>query len=153
MTLRVAIVGGGPAGIYAADILTKSDADVSVDILERLPAPFGLVRYGVAPDHPRIKEIIKALQRVLAKPEVRFLGNVEYGVDVKLEDLREFYDAVVIATGAMADRDLGIPGEELTHGAADFVSWYDAHPDVSQEWPLDAPSVAVIGAPVMPRWP
>ncbi len=145
MTLRVAIVGGGPAGIYAADILTKSEADVSVDIIERLPAPFGLVRYGVAPDHPRIKEIIKALQRVLAKPEVRFLGNVEYGVDVKLEDLREFYDAVVIATGAMADRDLGIPGEEHSLGAADFVSWYDAHPDVPQTWPLEATSVAVLG--------
>lgn len=148
MTLRVAIVGGGPAGIYAADILTKAadqGIDVSVDILERLPAPFGLVRYGVAPDHPRIKEIIKALQRVLAKPQVRFLGNVEYGVDVKLEDLREFYDAVVISTGAMADRDLGIPGEELSYGAADFVSWYDAHPDVPTTWPLDATSVAVLG--------
>ncbi|WGX95008.1 FAD-dependent oxidoreductase [Nocardioides sp. L-11A] len=145
MTLRVAIVGGGPAGIYAADILTKSETPVSVDILERLPAPFGLVRYGVAPDHPRIKEIIKALQRVIAKPEVRFLGNVEYGVDVKLEDLREFYDAVVVSTGAMADRDLGIPGEEHSLGAADFVSWYDAHPDVPQEWPLDATSVAVLG--------
>ncbi|WP_183098928.1 FAD-dependent oxidoreductase [Nocardioides pelophilus] len=147
--LRVAIVGGGPAGIYAADILTKAelgpDRTVSVDIIERLPAPFGLVRYGVAPDHPRIKEIVKALQRVLAKPEVRFLGNVEYGVDVKLEDLRDFYDAVVIATGAMADRDLGIPGEERSYGAADFVSWYDAHPDVDRTWPLDAPSVAVLG--------
>ncbi|KRB72717.1 pyridine nucleotide-disulfide oxidoreductase [Nocardioides sp. Root190] len=138
-------MGGGPAGIYAADILTKSDVDVSVDILERLPAPFGLVRYGVAPDHPRIKEIIKALHRVLEKPEVRFLGNVEYGVDVKLEDLREFYDAVVISTGAMADRDLGIPGEELSYGAADFVSWYDAHPDAPTTWPLDATSVAVVG--------
>lgn len=143
--LRVAIVGGGPAGIYAADILTKSDHNVSVDVIERLPAPFGLVRYGVAPDHPRIKEIIKALHRVLEKPEVRFLGNVEYGVDVKLDDLREFYDAVIIATGAMADRDLGIPGEEHSLGAADFVSWYDAHPDVAQTWPLDAQSVAVIG--------
>lgn len=143
--LRVAIIGGGPAGIYAADILTKSDVDVSVDILERLPAPFGLVRYGVAPDHPRIKEIVKALHRVLAKPEVRLLGNVEYGVDVKLDDLRDFYDAVVVATGARTDRDLGIPGEELTHGAADFVSWYDAHPDAPQDWPLDARSVAVIG--------
>ena len=143
--LRVAIVGGGPAGIFAADILTKSEADVSVDILERLPAPFGLVRYGVAPDHPRIKEIVKALQRVLAKPDVRLLGNVEYGVDVKLEDLRSYYDAVVVATGAMADRDLDIPGEEHSYGAADFVSWYDAHPDVPQDWPLDAPSVAVIG--------
>lgn len=149
MTLRVAIVGGGPAGIYAADILTKAGPEtgtpVSVDIIERLPAPYGLVRYGVAPDHPRIKEIIKALGRVLAKPEVRFLGNVEFGVDVKLEDLREFYDAVVVATGAKADRELGIPGEELTYGAADFVSWYDAHPDDPQEWPLGAASVAVIG--------
>lgn len=145
MTLRVAIIGGGPAGIYAADILTKSETDVAVDILERLPAPFGLVRYGVAPDHPRIKEIVKALQRVLAKPEVRFFGNVEYGVDVKIEDLREFYDAVVVSTGAMSDRDLDIPGEQHSFGAADFVSWYDAHPDVAQTWPLDATSVAVIG--------
>lgn len=148
MTLRVAVVGAGPAGIYAADILTKSDVDVSVDLIERLPAPFGLVRYGVAPDHPRIKEIIKALQRVLAKPEVRFLGNVTFGEDVKLDDLREFYDAVVVSTGAMADRDLRIPGEELagSHGAADFVSWYDAHPDVSQSWDFgDGEKVAVVG--------
>ena len=82
MTLRVAVVGAGPAGIYAADILTKSEADVSVDLIERLPAPFGLVRYGVAPDHPRIKEIIKALQRIIAKPEVRLLANVDLGRDI-----------------------------------------------------------------------
>lgn len=146
MTLRVAIVGGGPAGIYAADILTKSDVDVSVDILERLPAPFGLVRYGVAPDHPRIKEIIKALDRVLAKDEIRFLGNIDFGSDVKLEDLHAYYDAVIFSTGAKADRDLGIAGEELSLGAADFVSWYDAHPDDASTWDFeDATSVAVVG--------
>jgi ferredoxin--NADP+ reductase len=139
-------VGGGPAGIYAADILTKSDVDVAVDIIERLPAPFGLVRYGVAPDHPRIKEIIKALDRVLDKPEIRFLGNVTFGVDVKLEELQEFYDAVIFSTGAKSDRDLGIPGEEHSIGAADFVSWYDAHPDDAPTWDFEgATSVAVLG--------
>ncbi|WP_235736735.1 FAD-dependent oxidoreductase [Nocardioides alcanivorans] len=148
MTLRVAIVGAGPAGIYAADILTKSDTDVSIDLIERLPAPYGLVRYGVAPDHPRIKEIVKALQRVLGHDDVRFLGNVNFGEDIKLEELRDYYDAVIVATGAMADRDLGIPGEELpgSFGAADFVSWYDAHPDVPTTWPLEAQHVAVLGA-------
>ncbi len=146
MSLRVAVVGGGPAGIYAADILTKSDVDVTVDIIERLPAPFGLVRYGVAPDHPRIKEIIKALDRVLDKPEIRFFGNVNFGTDVKLEELQEFYDAVIFSTGAKSDRDLGIPGEEHSIGAADFVSWYDAHPDDAPTWDFEgATRVAVLG--------
>lgn len=150
--LRVAIVGAGPAGIYAADQLVKASRveggrPVSVDILERLPAPFGLVRYGVAPDHPRIKEIVKALQRVLSHDEVRLLGNVDLGTDLKHEELREFYDAVVVATGAMSDRSLGIPGEDLpgSFGAAEFVSWYDAHPDVPRTWPLEAEHVAVLG--------
>lgn len=145
--LRIAIIGAGPAGIYAADQLLKSERAVSVDILERLPAPFGLVRYGVAPDHPRIKEIVKALQRVLDHDDVRLLGNVDLGTDLKLDELREFYDAVIVATGAMADRELGIPGEDLpgSFGAADFVSWYDAHPDVPQSWPLEARRVAVLG--------
>lgn len=147
-TPRVAVVGAGPAGIYAADILTKEHPDVEVDVLERLPAPYGLVRYGVAPDHPRIKEIVKALRRVLAGDRVRFLGNVEYGVDLKLSDLQAHYDAVIFSTGAMADRDLDIPGIDLpgSHGAADFVSWYAGHPDVADAWPLEAEHVAVIGA-------
>lgn len=152
--LRVAIVGAGPAGVYAADILTKSDvpegfAGVSVDLIERDPTPFGLIRYGVAPDHPRIKEIVKALKRVMTNDAIRFFGNVAYGDDLKLDDLRQFYDAVVFATGARRDRDLQIPGIDLdgSHGAADFVAWYDGHPDVEREWPFEPhqKSVAVLG--------
>lgn len=146
--LRVAVIGAGPAGIYAADILTTNYERASVDIIERLPAPYGLVRYGVAPDHPRIKEIIKALLRILEKPRIRFIGNVDYGTDLTLDELRMFYDAVIFATGAMDDRRLDIPGVDLpgSHGAADFVSWYDGHPDVPREWALDAEQIAVIGA-------
>jgi ferredoxin--NADP+ reductase len=145
---RIAVVGAGPAGIYVADVLMKSDAAVSIDLFERLPAPFGLIRYGVAPDHPRIKGIITALHQVLDKPQVRLLGNVEYGVDLKLDDLQRFYDAVVFTTGAEKDRDLDIPGIELagSFGGADFVSWFDGHPDVPRTWPLTARSIAVIGA-------
>ncbi|WP_137724021.1 FAD-dependent oxidoreductase [Prescottella subtropica] len=145
--LRVAIVGAGPAGIYAADALMKSDTEVSIDLFERMPAPFGLIRYGVAPDHPRIKGIITALHKVLDKDAVRLLGNIDYGTDITLEDLRRFYDAVIFSTGANADRTLGIPGIDLdgSHGAADFVSWYDGHPDVPRTWPLDAEKVAVLG--------
>ena len=146
--LRVAIVGAGPAGIYAADILSKTDLDVSIDLFERLPAPFGLVRYGVAPDHPRIKQIITALHRVLSRGDVRLLGNVDYGVDLKLDDLRQFYDAVIFSTGAIKDSALPVPGIDLegSYGAADFVSWYDGHPDVPRTWPLEAERVAVLGA-------
>ncbi len=141
------MVGAGPAGIYAADLLDKSDAPVEVDLFERMPAPFGLIRYGVAPDHPRIKGIVTALHKVLDRPNIRLLGNVDYGTDLKLDDLREFYDAVIFATGAMADRALDLPGIDLdgSHGAADFVSWYDGHPDVPRTWPLNASSVAVLG--------
>ncbi|WP_282695135.1 FAD-dependent oxidoreductase [Streptomyces sp. CC208A] len=149
--LRVAIVGAGPAGIYAADALLKSDTaaepGVSIDIFERMPAPFGLIRYGVAPDHPRIKGIITALHQVLDKPQVRLFGNIDYGTDVHLDDLRAFYDAVIFSTGAMADRELRIPGVELkgSLGAADFASWYDGHPDVPRTWDLSAEKVAVLG--------
>ncbi|MFD4403939.1 FAD-dependent oxidoreductase [Nocardia sp. NPDC058499] len=145
--LRIAIVGAGPAGIYAADALMKSDAEVSIDLFERMPAPFGLIRYGVAPDHPRIKGIVTALHKVLDKDQVRLLGNIDYGTDITLSDLRRFYDAVIFSTGANADRALPIPGIDLdgSYGAADFVSWYDGHPDVPRVWPLDAEKVAVLG--------
>ncbi len=148
LPLRVAIVGAGPAGIYAADILTKHDPDATVDIYDRLPTPYGLIRYGVAPDHPRIKQIIVALHRVMENPAITFTGNVQVGVDIKLDEMRQFYDAVVFATGAERDRPLPIPGIDLprSYGGADFVSFYDSHPDRPQNWNLsDAKSVAVIG--------
>ncbi|MFD7257692.1 FAD-dependent oxidoreductase [Streptomyces sp. NPDC059874] len=149
--LRVAIVGAGPAGIYAADALLKSETaaepGVSIDLFERMPAPFGLIRYGVAPDHPRIKGIITALHQVLDKPQVRLFGNVDYPNDISLDELRSLYDAVIFSTGATADRALAIPGVDLdgSYGAADFVSWYDGHPDVPRTWPLEAEKVAVLG--------
>ncbi|HEY5230678.1 MAG TPA: FAD-dependent oxidoreductase [Galbitalea sp.] len=147
--LRLAIVGAGPAGIYAADILLKSETafDISIDLFEQLPAPYGLVRYGVAPDHPRIKGIITALREVLDTGRIRLFGNVLYGRDITLDDLKKHYNAVIFSTGAIRDADLDIPGIDLpgSYGAADFVSWYDGHPDVSREWPLDAREVAVIG--------
>ena len=147
--LRLAIVGAGPAGIYAADILLKAEKhfDVSIDLFEQLPAPYGLVRYGVAPDHPRIKGIITALRDVLDSGQIRFFGNVLYGRDITLDDLKTHYNAVIFSTGAIQDAALDIPGIHLdgSYGAADFVSWYDGHPDVPREWPLNAESVAVIG--------
>ena len=147
--LRLAVIGAGPAGIYASDLILKAerDFDVSIDLFDLLPAPYGLVRYGVAPDHPRIKGIIKALHEVLDRGDIRFFGNVTYGKDITLEDLKEHYNAVIFATGAIADASLNIPGADLdgSYGAADFVNWYDAHPDFPTQWPLDAKEIAVIG--------
>ncbi|WP_293696759.1 FAD-dependent oxidoreductase [uncultured Agrococcus sp.] len=146
--IRIAVVGAGPAGIYAADILKKAtDRDVRIDLFEALPAPYGLVRYGVAPDHPRIKAIINALREVLEAGVVRLFGNVRFGTDITLEDLKQRYHAVIFATGATKDAPLQIEGVDLegSFGAADFVSWYDGHPDVSREWPLEAQQVAVLG--------
>ncbi|MCU1415224.1 MAG: pyridine nucleotide-disulfide oxidoreductase [Microbacteriaceae bacterium] len=147
--LRLAIVGAGPAGIYAADILLKAERhfDVSIDLFEQLPAPYGLVRYGVAPDHPRIKGIINALRDVLDSGQIRLFGNVLFGRDITLADLKKHYNAVIFSTGAIRDAALNIPGIELdgSYGAADFVSWYDGHPDFPREWPLEAKSVAVVG--------
>ncbi|GAB2513350.1 FAD-dependent oxidoreductase [Microbacterium petrolearium] len=147
--LRLAIVGAGPAGIYAADILLKTERkfDVSIDLFEHLPAPYGLVRYGVAPDHPRIKGVINALREVLDRGDIRIFGNVRFGEDIVLDDLQRHYHAVIFATGAVRDADLDIPGidAEGSFGAADFVSWFDGHPDVPRTWPLTAASVGVIG--------
>ncbi len=155
--LEVAVVGSGPAGLYTAEALVKHAAAlpdhagpvrVRVDVLDRLPTPYGLVRYGVAPDHKSIKSIAEYLRKVLESPDVRFLGGVHLGEDVTREDLLSAYDAVVYATGAMRDRRLGIPGEDLpgSYAATDFVNWYCGHPDVAaSSFTLDAESVAVIG--------
>jgi ferredoxin--NADP+ reductase len=147
--LRLAIVGAGPAGIYAADILLKNERafEVSIDLFDHLPAPYGLVRYGVAPDHPRIKGIITALREVLDRGDIRIFGNVRFGTDITLDDLKKHYHAVIFSTGAVRDADLSIPGIELpgSYGAAEFVAWYDGHPDFPRDWPLDAKSVAVLG--------
>ena len=148
--LRLAIVGAGPAGIYAADLIIKSelrDFDVSIDLFDLLPAPYGLVRYGVAPDHPRIKGIIRALYEVLDRGDIRFFGNVEYGKDITLDDLKKHYNAVIFSTGAVKDANLNIPGIDLegSFGAAAFVNWYDAHPDFERSWDLSAKEIAVLG--------
>lgn len=151
--LRVAVVGAGPAGIYTADMLTKSDAvknaqiEVAIDLFDRYPTPFGLIRYGVAPDHPRIKGIVSALRSILGRGDIRFFGNVDYGSDLSLGDLQAHYDAVVFSTGAVYDAPLKVPGVELdgVYGAADFVAWYDGHPDYPRTWSFNAQKVAVIG--------
>ena len=143
---RVAVVGAGPAGLYAAEALVKGG--VQVDVIDRLPTPYGLVRYGVAPDHKSIKAIAKYLQRVLEGPGVRFFGCVELGRDVTREELLSCYDAVIYSTGAMVDRHLGIPGEDLpgSIAATDFVNWYCGHPDAADfEFDLSVEEVAVIG--------
>ncbi|WEH13023.1 FAD-dependent oxidoreductase [Streptomyces sp. VNUA24] len=146
---RVAVVGAGPAGLYAAEELIRQGRhDVRVDVLDRLPAPYGLVRYGVAPDHPRIKSITGSLRKVLDDPRVAFHGGVELGTDVTRSELLDHYDAVVYAAGAAGDRRLGIPGEDLAGScsARAFVSWYSGHPDAPAPLPLDMERLAVVGA-------
>ena len=145
--LRVAIFGAGPAGIYAGNILAGSYENVTIDLFDSLPVPYGLIRYGVAPDHPRIKGIVNSLHEMLDTGKIRFFGNVEFGRDLKVEDIHRHYHAVIFATGAIKDAKLNIPGVDLegSFGAADFVSWYDGHPDVSRTWPLTAAQVAVLG--------
>ena len=128
---HIAIIGSGPAGCYLADHLLRLIPDASIDILERLPVPFGLIRYGVAPDHQGTKAVARVLDRVLSRDRVSFFGNVEVGRDVRLDELMSLYDAVVLATGAARDRRLGIPGEDLPGviGSGAFTGWYNGHPD------------------------
>ena len=146
--LRVAVVGSGPAGFYAAGALLDADVPVEVDMIERLPTPWGLVRLGVAPDHPKLKSVSRAFERIADKPGFRFLGHVEIGRDLHHEDLARLYDAVVYAVGAQTDRRLGIPGEDIpgSWSAFEFVAWYNGHPDF-QDLPfdLDVERAVVVG--------
>src|SRR5881227_1554471 len=146
--LRVAVVGSGPAGFYAAGALLAADPPVEVDMVERLPTPWGLVRLGVAPDHPKLKTVSRAFERIAAKPGFRFFGNVEVGRDLTHADLTRLYDAVIYAFGAQSDRRLGIPGEDLagSWSATEFVAWYNGHPDYQDlEFDLNVERAVVIG--------
>ncbi len=146
--MRVAVVGSGPAGFYAAGALLSADTPVEVDMIERLPTPWGLVRLGVAPDHPKLKTVSRAFERIAEQPGFRFLGHVELGRDLYHEDLVRLYDAVIYAVGAQTDRRLGIPGEDLPGSwpATEFVAWYNGDPDHQQlELDLDVERAVVIG--------
>ena len=153
--LRIAVIGAGPAGVYSSDIFLRQlrkegeklgvGTDARIDLFEKLPVPFGLVRYGVAPDHPSIKFIADALEKTLDNPDIHLYCDVEFGKDVTLDDLLQRYDAVLFATGAV--KPLNLPGADLdgVYGAAKFVEWYDGYPTGARTWPLDAQQVAVIG--------
>ncbi|GGL06041.1 FAD/NAD(P)-binding protein [Deinococcus radiotolerans] len=147
--LRVAVIGSGPSGIFATEALLKqTDVPAQVDVFDRLPTPYGLVRYGVAPDHLTIKSVTRGFEKTLADERVRFLGNVEFGTDLTHEDALAHYDAVLYTVGASSDRRLGIPGEDLTGSmsATEFVAWYNGHPDAAaREMVLSASGVAVVG--------
>lgn len=147
--LRVAIIGAGPAGFYAAERLFKdTDLVIEVDLYDRLPTPFGLVRNGVAPDHQKIKSVTAAFDRIAANPRFRFFGHVELGSDVSVDDLKAYYHQILYSTGAQTDRPLGIPGDDLlgSHPATEFVAWYNGHPDYRDcEFDLSQERVAVVG--------
>lgn len=148
MLHHIAIVGSGPSGLFCADALLRQRPDLKIDVFDRLPTPFGLVRFGVAPDHQGTKAVTRQFDRLFAGGNLRFLGHVQVGRDLPLADLRSHYDAVVLALGAHADRPLGIPGEDLPgrYGSMAFVGWYNGHPDFRDLEPLlDRPGAAVIG--------
>jgi len=146
--LRVAIVGSGPSGFYAAEALFKSGLTVQVDMFDRLPTPFGLVRGGVAPDHQKIKNVIKVYEKIASSDGFGFLGNVNVGRDITVNELRSFYDALIFSYGSETDNRLGIPGEDLpgSHTATEFVGWYNGHPDYrDREFDLSGEVAVVIG--------
>jgi ferredoxin--NADP+ reductase len=149
---RIAIVGAGPSGYFAAQALQNSateEQSFAIDMIERLPTPWGLVRSGVAPDHPKIKTVSKVFEKIASEPNFRLFGNVELGKDVSLEDLTNKYDAVIMATGSSIGKRLGIPGEELDNSisAAEFVPWYNGHPDFADfKVDLSGKVAVVIGA-------
>lgn len=146
MPLKIAVIGTGPSGMYVAEGIKKKLPDTEIDLIDRLPTPFGLVRYGVAPDHQGTKKVINLYEKFLAQEGVRLVGNIEVGKDISVAELKEAYDAVVIATGARKDKKLGIPGEDLTGviGSSDFVNWYNSHPDYSDLNPIPSNSKAAV---------
>lgn len=146
--LRVAIVGSGPSGFYAAQALFKSDVEVTVDMFDRLPAPYGLVRYGVAPDHAKIKNVTNVYKKTAENPGFSFLGNVDVGKDISVEEMKKFYDAILFTCGAASDRKLGVPGEDLvgSYTATEFVAWYNGHPDYrDHKFDLSGEVAVIIG--------
>jgi ferredoxin--NADP+ reductase len=145
---RIAVIGSGPSGFYVTEALLRAGVPLTVDMFEQLPVPYGLVRFGVAPDHPKLKLVTAAFDRIATTPGFRFIGGVAVGRDVTLNELRESYDAVVLATGADVSRSLGIPGEDLpgSHHAGDFVGWYNGHPDFRDcQFDLGCEAATVIG--------
>ena len=150
---HVAVIGSGPAGYYTAEACQKSfGEDVHVDIIDRLPVPYGLIRFGVAPDHQSIKAVSRRYEAVALSENVRFVGNVSVGRDISLGELQQIYDAVVLATGAPHDRPLGIPGSDLSGvvGSAAFVGWYNGHPEFAGLEPrLGGPGAVIVGAALL----
>ena len=145
---RIAVIGSGPSGFYTTEALFHSGVPIAVDMFEQLPVPYGLVRFGVAPDHPKLKQVTSAFDRIATTPGFRFVGGVVVGRDVPIDELRDGYDAVVLATGADVSRPLGIPGEDLpgSHYAGDFVAWYNGHPDYrDRHFDLDCETATIVG--------
>ncbi|MEM7395769.1 MAG: FAD-dependent oxidoreductase, partial [Verrucomicrobiota bacterium] len=146
--LRVAVVGAGPAGFFAADALMKNPTPVKVDLFEALPAPYGLVRYGVAPDHQQLKKVTAKYDRTAQHEDFSYFGNVRLGQDITIEELRTWYDAVILSVGTPSHRSLGIPGEDLpgVYPAEHFINWFNGYPGChNRDFEIDQPTAVIIG--------